>query len=177
MPRTSPRMHGQLRATWVDSRIMSLQSRDPRFVSPKGAAQSSPGQRPGIHFCGLFASGCMLTSQRYSTTPTLRFKGLEARAIMFTSFFVCRRILPWPKWWKRLRPVPRSGSRRKNPLFGRFTGRAAMAGFSVSPADVEAVTEYIDRQEVHHRVVGFQEEFRKFLETYNVEYDERYVWD
>jgi putative transposase len=52
-----------------------------------------------------------------------------------------------------------------------------MAGFSVSPADVEAVTEYIDRQEVHHRVVGFQEEFRKFLETYNVEYDERYVWD
>lgn len=30
-------------------------------------------------------------------------------------------------------------------------------------------------QELHHRTVTFQEEFRKFLKGYGVEYDERHV--
>ena len=49
--------------------------------------------------------------------------------------------------------------------------------FSVSPnhrADVEA---YVRNQEQHHRKKTFQEEFRTFLARYNIEYDERYVWD
>jgi REP element-mobilizing transposase RayT len=65
----------------------------------------------------------------------------------------------------------------QEPALRAFHWQGGYGGFSVSPADVEAVTEYIDRQEEHHRVVGFQEEFRRFLETYRVEYDERYVWD
>ena len=52
-----------------------------------------------------------------------------------------------------------------------------LGGFSLSPSEVEAVAEYIDHQEEHHRTVSFQEEYRKFLQTYGVEYDERYVWD
>jgi hypothetical protein len=32
-------------------------------------------------------------------------------------------------------------------------------------------------QETHHRTVSLQEEFRAFLARYEVEYDERYVWD
>jgi len=36
---------------------------------------------------------------------------------------------------------------------------------------------YIDHQEEHHRVVSFQEEYQKLLQTCGVEYDERYVWD
>ena len=42
---------------------------------------------------------------------------------------------------------------------------------------MEAVAEYIDHQEEHHPVVSFQEEYQKLLQTYEVEYDERYVWD
>jgi len=49
--------------------------------------------------------------------------------------------------------------------------------FSVSPSNVEQVTDYIDRQEEHHRVVSFQDEFREFLRKHGVEWDERYVWD
>ncbi|MGD1103363.1 MAG: hypothetical protein ABSA59_15030 [Terriglobia bacterium] len=45
----------------------------------------------------------------------------------------------------------------------------------MSPSEVEALAEYIDRQEEHHRVVSFP--YRKYLQTYGVEYDERYVWD
>jgi hypothetical protein len=47
----------------------------------------------------------------------------------------------------------------------------------VSAAEVDSVAAYIEGQEEHHRVVSFQEEYRKFLQEYGVEYDERYVWD
>jgi len=40
-----------------------------------------------------------------------------------------------------------------------------------------AIVEYIVQQESHHRVVSFQDEFRKLLETHGIAYDERYVWD
>jgi len=39
------------------------------------------------------------------------------------------------------------------------------------------VRKYIAGQEEHHRKISFQDEFRKFLERYAVEFDERYVWD
>ena len=29
----------------------------------------------------------------------------------------------------------------------------------------------------HHRVKSFQEELRAFLKAYEIEFDERYVWD
>jgi hypothetical protein len=32
-------------------------------------------------------------------------------------------------------------------------------------------------QEEHHCRKTFQDEFRRFLKKYEVEYDERYVWD
>jgi putative transposase len=47
----------------------------------------------------------------------------------------------------------------------------------VSAGELEEVAKYIDRQEAHHRSLSFQEEYRRFLERYEVEYDERYVWD
>ena len=49
--------------------------------------------------------------------------------------------------------------------------------FSVNPSEVDAVASYIINQYKHHRKVSFQDEFRAFLKKYNVEYDERYVWD
>ncbi|HEY2972774.1 MAG TPA: hypothetical protein VGJ48_09705 [Pyrinomonadaceae bacterium] len=36
---------------------------------------------------------------------------------------------------------------------------------------------YIARQKIHHQRVTFQDEYRKFLKSYGIEYDERYVWD
>ena len=36
---------------------------------------------------------------------------------------------------------------------------------------------YITGQEDHHRKVSFQDEFRLLLERYQIEFDERYVWD
>ena len=36
---------------------------------------------------------------------------------------------------------------------------------------------YIRDQREHHRQVSYQDEFRAFLRRYEIEYDERYVWD
>jgi REP-associated tyrosine transposase len=58
-----------------------------------------------------------------------------------------------------------------------FHWQSGYGGFSVSPADVEELAEYIAQQETHHRTVSFQEEYRKLLESHGIEYDERYVWD
>jgi REP element-mobilizing transposase RayT len=58
-----------------------------------------------------------------------------------------------------------------------FHWQSGYGGFSVGPAEVDSVAAYIEGQQEHHRVVSFQEEYRKFLQEYGVEYDERYVWD
>ena len=46
-----------------------------------------------------------------------------------------------------------------------------------SLSQLEDLVGYIDRQEQHHRTETFQEEYRKLLQKYHVEFDEKYVWD
>ena len=59
----------------------------------------------------------------------------------------------------------------------QFQWQTGYGVFSVSESNVDSVRNYIENQEEHHRTVIFQEEFRQFLDKYNMEYDERYVWD
>jgi REP-associated tyrosine transposase len=49
--------------------------------------------------------------------------------------------------------------------------------FSVSPSQLEAVLQYIDTQQEHHRTRTFQEEYRELLRRHGLDFDERYVWD
>lgn len=49
--------------------------------------------------------------------------------------------------------------------------------FSVNPAEIEKVVDYINNQEEHHMRRTFQDEFRAFLRKYKVPFDEQYVWD
>jgi REP element-mobilizing transposase RayT len=65
----------------------------------------------------------------------------------------------------------------KGPAFRGFSWQAGYGAFSVSQSAVASTRRYIAGQEEHHRRVTFQEEFRRFLEKYEVPYDERYVWD
>jgi REP element-mobilizing transposase RayT len=58
-----------------------------------------------------------------------------------------------------------------------FHWQAGFGAFSISQSAVESVRRYIQDQEAHHRKVSFQDEFRIFLRRYQIEYDERYVWD
>jgi len=42
---------------------------------------------------------------------------------------------------------------------------------------LETVKAYIGAQKEHHETRTFQDDFREFLRRYNVQYDERYLWD
>lgn len=58
-----------------------------------------------------------------------------------------------------------------------FHWQAGYGAFSVSQSNVEAVRDYIRRQPEHHQKQSFQDEFREWLRRYEIEWDERYVWD
>ena len=50
-------------------------------------------------------------------------------------------------------------------------------GSSNNQRRIRSVIDYIRCQEEHHKQMSFQEEYRRFLERYQIPYDERYVWD
>jgi REP element-mobilizing transposase RayT len=58
-----------------------------------------------------------------------------------------------------------------------FSWQTGYGIFSIGFSQIKEVRDYIARQEGHHRKVLFQDEFRQFLKRYEIEFDERYVWD
>jgi REP element-mobilizing transposase RayT len=65
----------------------------------------------------------------------------------------------------------------KGDAYNKFYWQDGYGAFSVSSGQVEAVKTYIDNQHEHHTKRTFQEEYLWFLKKYNIDYDERYVWD
>jgi len=58
-----------------------------------------------------------------------------------------------------------------------FSWQRGYSALSVSPNQLEAVLEYVDTQQEHHRTRTFREEYRELLRRHGVGCDERYVWD
>jgi putative transposase len=65
----------------------------------------------------------------------------------------------------------------KDREFKNFHWQRGYGAFSVGQSDVETVKHYIRNQKVHHQRVTFQDEYRDFLKRYEIDFDERYVWD
>ena len=61
--------------------------------------------------------------------------------------------------------------------FAGFDWQDGYGAFSLGQSQRPEAIHYLQDQQNHHRTVPFQEEFRKFLNAYEIEYDERYVWD
>jgi REP element-mobilizing transposase RayT len=61
--------------------------------------------------------------------------------------------------------------------YSNFHWQDGYGCFSVSPNETGPVINYIQQQTTHHQKRTYQEEYRDFLKTYDVTYDERYVWD
>jgi len=58
-----------------------------------------------------------------------------------------------------------------------FAWQKGYGAFSVSKSEERNVIDYIRDQKQHHQKHSFKDEFRRFLERYEVDYDERYLWD
>jgi putative transposase len=63
------------------------------------------------------------------------------------------------------------------PSLAELHWQKGYGAFSISPSHLPALKRYIENQEEHHRRESFQDEFRRLLKKYEVEYDERYAWD
>jgi len=64
-----------------------------------------------------------------------------------------------------------------NSSLDGFHWQDGYGAFSVSVSQLEVVRLYIRNQRAHHRRESFQDEMRRWLREYQVEFDERYVWD
>jgi REP element-mobilizing transposase RayT len=60
---------------------------------------------------------------------------------------------------------------------GGFHWQAGYGVFSISPAHRSALEKYIADQHEHHKKVTFQDEYRRLLKKYGIDYVEKYVWD
>ena len=65
----------------------------------------------------------------------------------------------------------------KGAEYADFYWQNGYGAFSVNPAQVNRVIEYIATQKEHHSKKTFQNEYRAFLQEYLVEFEEKYVWD
>jgi putative transposase len=61
--------------------------------------------------------------------------------------------------------------------FRNFHWQKGYGAFSIGQSSVTSLKRYIRGQKHHHRRVTFQDEYRKFVAAYGIDYDERYVWD
>lgn len=60
---------------------------------------------------------------------------------------------------------------------GRFEWQEGYGAFSYGKSQVSVVVAYINNQEEHHKKKTFKEEYLAFLKKYEIEYDERYVFN
>jgi len=81
------------------------------------------------------------------------------------------------KLLEELKSHSSSWIKTKSDKLNGFYWQDGYGAFSVNPAQVDVVINYIANQKEHHKQKSFQEEYRAFLKKYNVDYDERYVWD
>src|SRR4051794_5920323 len=65
----------------------------------------------------------------------------------------------------------------KRSYLGDFAWQNGYGIFSIGFSQMASVCGYIAGQEEHHQKVSFQDEFRLLLKRYEIEFDERYVWD
>src|SRR5438552_1401643 len=76
--------------------------------------------------------------------------------------------------------IKKASSKWIKALEARYRGffwQRGYGAFSVSPSQLAAVREYVEKQEEHHRTHTFQEEYCELLCKHGIEFDEKYLWE
>ena len=62
-------------------------------------------------------------------------------------------------------------------IYRKFYWQNGYAALGIGQSNIEALKKYIVQQKDHHRKTTFRGEYIAFLQKYQIEYDERFVWD
>ncbi len=65
----------------------------------------------------------------------------------------------------------------KKLVKGKFSWQEGYGAFSYSQSQIESVYNYILHQEQHHKTKTFREEYIEFLMKFEIEYDEKYLFN
>ena len=65
----------------------------------------------------------------------------------------------------------------KRLVHGKFSWQEGHGSFSYSHSQIEQVYQYILNQKEHHHTKTFREEYLEFLRKYEIEYDEKYLFE
>jgi REP-associated tyrosine transposase len=65
----------------------------------------------------------------------------------------------------------------KGGVLEKFAWQDGYSAFSVGHTQIAAVRAYIADQKQHHKQRLFEDEMRSFYRKYNIEFDEKYIWD
>jgi len=60
--------------------------------------------------------------------------------------------------------------------FGKFAWQEGYGAFSYGKSQLPDVIHYIENQEKHHKKQTLQEEYKTFLDSFGVEYDDKYIF-
>jgi len=59
---------------------------------------------------------------------------------------------------------------------GKFSWQEGYGAFSFSKSQIPNVIDYIENQDIHHAKRNFTEEYKKILNDFGIEYDQRYIF-
>ena len=92
---------------------------------------------------------------------------------------VCRlsKLIDIAKMVQELKVESSKWMKTKGAKYARFRWQSGYGAFSLSPSHLRTLIPYVQTQETHHQGETFKVEFLRLLHKYEIEYDERYVWD
>jgi putative transposase len=59
----------------------------------------------------------------------------------------------------------------------KFNWQEGYGAFSYSHSQIDSVYKYVMNQKEHHKKTSFKEEYLSFLKKFEIEYDEKYLFD
>ena len=65
----------------------------------------------------------------------------------------------------------------ENWFIGKFHWQEGYGAFSYSKSQIDNVVNYILNQKEHHQKKSFRQEYLEFLEKFEVDYDEKYLFE
>ena len=138
--------------------VFSTKNREP-FITPAIESELHP---------------YMATVLRELKSPSLAIDGTSDHVHVL---FSLARVVTIADLVEELKTSTSKWIKTKGNEFRKFHWQRGYGAFSIGQSNVEILKRYIRNQKAHHRRVTLQDEYRKFLSAYGIDYDERYVWD
>ena len=65
----------------------------------------------------------------------------------------------------------------KGRSYNDFAWQNGYGAFSIGQSQLDDLRRYIANQREHHKQISFQDEYRRLLGRYGIQFDEQYIWD